>query len=189
MVRGKTTSTERTKREPHVLTVRMCLIAVAIFAAGVRSDAAETPSSVVAAFYKSYVDAPFGGIPSRAQQDAMNAGLSRRLLGLLEQARSVQEEFIRKHPDEKPPWSDGCLFASLFECPRRFRVSRVSRQADGAFRVQVHFWYEDSLAGWEDAVVVRREGGRLVIDDILLSGAGPFNPPGRLSSNLQWNEK
>jgi hypothetical protein len=172
-----------------VLTVRLCLVAAWIVTAGVPSEAAETPSSVVAAFYKTYLDAPFGGLPSRAQQDAMAARLSLRLLELLEQARSIQEEFIRTHRDEKPPWSDGCLFASLSEGPRRFRVSKVSRQADGTFRVQVHFWYEEGLAGWEDAVVVRREGGRLVIDDILLSGAGPFNPPGRLSSNLQRKEK
>lgn len=29
------------------------------------------------------------------------------------------------------------------------------------------------------------EGGRYVIDDIVFSGAGEFNPPGRLSERLK----
>jgi hypothetical protein len=77
-----------------------------------------------------------------------------------------------------------CLIASLFEGPTRFKVSNVSREADGAFRVRVHFWYEED-AGWEDAIIIRKESGRLAIDDIVLSGAGDFNPPGRLSDNLK----
>ena len=36
----------------------------------------------------------------------------------------------------------------------------------------------------QDVVVLVREGSGYVIDDIEFSGAGPFNPPGRLSDAL-----
>jgi len=36
----------------------------------------------------------------------------------------------------------------------------------------------------KNEVVVVKEDGRYVIDDVVLSGIGQFNPPGRLSTNL-----
>jgi hypothetical protein len=59
----------------------------------------------------------------------------------------------------------------------------------GAWKVHVHFWYEAGTEGWEDVVLVRKEHDRYVIDDVLLTGAGPFNPAGRLSEVLQVREE
>jgi Protein of unknown function (DUF3828) len=168
---------------------RVCLAVLVLMSPARPSLAADTPATVVDAFYKTYLRLRPDGLPSARQQKAMSPYLSEHLMTLMTQARAVQDRAIREHPDEKPPWADGCLFASLFEGPKRFKVSRVSQQADGSFRVDVHFWYEEGTPGWEDAVVVRKESGRWVIDDVLLSGAGPFNPPGKLSDNLAWRDK
>lgn len=52
----------------------------------------------------------------------------------------------------------------------------------------MHFWDDPSLAGWEDTVIVTEQRGRYVIDDVLFSGGGPFNPSGRLSDGLKSRE-
>jgi hypothetical protein len=174
------------KMEQTMPTRLLALSLLAALLAPAPCPAAETPSTIVARFYTLYLKLGPVGLPTRKQEQAIAPFLSHRLRELFKQARSHQAVFMRKHPDEKPPWADGCLFASLFEGPKRFKMSSVARQADGTSRVTVHFWYDERSAGWEDAVVVREEDGRFVIDDILLSGAGPFNPPGRLSENLKW---
>ena len=101
----------------------------------------------------------------------------------MDDARREQERFAQSHPDEKPPWVDGCLFASLFEGPDRFEIVGSEPQADGTTRLTVRFGYRDAPA-WQDAVIVARDGERWVIDDFVFSGAGQFNAPGRLSDSL-----
>jgi hypothetical protein len=77
---------------------------------------------------------------------------------------------------------DGCLFASLFEGPTSFTVG-TAVTGGGITRVPVRFQYGDEAA-WQDVIVLTREGPDYVIDDIEFAGAGPFNPPGRLSHAL-----
>jgi len=84
--------------------------------------------------------------------------------------------------DDKPPFVDGCLFASLFEGPKAFKVGTAVAEGSGS-KVKVHFTADEGVA-WDDEVIVVKEDGRDVIDDVLLSGIGQFNPPGRLSTNL-----
>jgi hypothetical protein len=145
----------------------------------------DTPDRPVTEFYNLYLKLKPIGLPTREQEQAMAPYLSERLRRLLGQAHSYKEAFMRKNPEDKPPWADGCLFASLFEGPKRFKISKVIANSDGTSMVTVHFWYDSQVANWEDKVIVRREGGRFVIDDFVLSGVGPFNPPGRLSEMLK----
>lgn len=157
-----------------------------LIAPAVGDDEASLPGSVVAAFYAEYLDLRPAGLPTTAQQEALGPYLSRRLLGLMDAARGYQAKEAKAHPDEKPPFVDGCLFASLFEGPQTFEVGPAVADSQG-FKVPVHFTYEKDVA-WDDEVVVIKEDGRYVIDDVLLSGVGPFNPPGRLSTNLASRE-
>src|SRR5262245_51535624 len=113
----------------------VCLVVLMLLSAGPSCLAAETPATVVDAFYKAYLRLRVDGLPSAQQQRTLSPYLSERLKTLITRARAVQDRAMREHPDEKPPWADGCLFASLFEGPRRFKVSRVSPQTDGSFRV------------------------------------------------------
>ena len=145
-------------------------------------EADADPAAVVQQFYETYVKLSPPGLPSAAQQKELAPYLSRRLLGLMDAARAYQEKEAKAHPDEKPPFVDGCLFASVFEGPKAFRIGQVTADGEG-WKVRVHFTDEPSVA-WDDDVLVVREDGRYVIDDVVFSGAGPFNPPGRLSTNL-----
>jgi hypothetical protein len=147
--------------------------------AGSREDEA---AAAVRGFYARYVELRPAGLPTREQQKSLAPFLSRRLLALMDGARTYSEARQKAHPDEKPPFVDGCLFASLFEGPKTFDIGAVAAEGS-AFRVQVHFRYDDQVA-WDDSVLVVREGKRSVIDDVLLSGAGEFNPPGRLTEAL-----
>jgi hypothetical protein len=123
--------------------------------------------------------------------------LSRRLDGLIRDALEYQARFIAEHPDVpspdggppevfKPPFVDGDYFTSLFEGPRGFELARVS-STKARWEVTVRFWYPPD-AEWADRVVVIEDDGRYVIDDVIYSGAGPFNPAGRLSVTLQARE-
>ena len=165
-------------------TAGAALLAVLAFGAttALAGEGSE-PAAAVSGFYATYIKLSPAGLPTAAQQKELAPYLSRRLLALMDAARAYQEKEAKAHPDEKPPFVDGCLFASLFEGPKAFKVGTAV--ADGAAsKVKVHFTAEEGVA-WDDEVVVIKEEGRYVIDDVLLSGIGQFNPPGRLSTNLE----
>lgn len=48
----------------------------------------------------------------------------------------------------------------------------------------MRFRNEPGAYEWDDAVVVRREGSRHVVDDVLFGGADEFNPSGSLLQML-----
>ena len=118
-----------------------------------------------------------------AQQAELAPWLSERLERQLDAARAVQSAYRDAHPGEKPPLVDGFLFASLFEGPTDFVVG-TAVAANGLSRVPVQFSYGAEVT-WQDTALVTQEGGRYVIDDVELAGAGPFNPAGRLSELLR----
>ena len=145
---------------------------------------AQRPESVVDAFYSAYLPGRSGGLPSGDELRRLQPFLSQRLYGLIVAALEHQEDWVKRNPpDEKPPFVDGDYFSSLFEGPGSFQVSRTEAVPDG-WHVHVHFKY-GSAPDWEDVIVVKQENGRYVIDDVLFSGAGEFNPPGRLSDRLK----
>ena len=143
----------------------------------------DTPAAAVCGFYQAYLTLHPSGLPDRAAQDRLAPYLSPQLLQLLDDARTYQQEFAQQHPGEKPPFADGCLFASLFEGPEGFELRGTEALPDGSVQVHVRFRYTDD-AEWEDVVIVTRDQSRWAIDDVLLSGAGPFNPGGRLTERL-----
>jgi len=144
---------------------------------------AVTAEGAVCTFYARYLALRPSGLPTTEQQTVFAPWLSAPLEQRLSVARAVQSEFRRQHPNEKPPLVDGCLFASLFEGPTAYSVGSASR-AGAVTRVPVQFRYGET-AQWQDVVVLTREHGRFVIDDIEFAGAGPFNPAGRLSERLE----
>ena len=171
--------------------IRATMVALIVVAAGCASAptsetpacaAADTPEGAVCSFYTRYLEVHPTGLPTPAEQAALAPWLSDGLEARFEEARRRQEQFRMEHPGEKPPLVDGCLFASLFEGPTSFEVG-AAHAADGVTRVPVKFRYGEEAA-WQDVIVLTRERDRFVIDDIEFAGAGPFNPPGRLSEAL-----
>ncbi len=144
--------------------------------------AADTPEGAVCGFYTRYLEVRPAGLPTPGQQAALAPWLSDSLEARLDAARRAQAQFRAEYPGEKPPLVDGCLFASLFEGPTSFAIEPATAEG-GVSRVPVQFRYGTDAA-WRDVVVLVSEGPRYVIDDIEYEGAGPFNPPGRLSEAL-----
>src|SRR6185503_4057197 len=97
--------------------------------AGPKEEAAA--AAAVRDFYTRYIELQPAGLPTREQQKALAPQLSRRLQKLMDEARSHSEAQQKAHPDEKPPFVDGCLFASLFEGPKAFEVDRVTAVGNG----------------------------------------------------------
>jgi len=170
---------------------RGTIVALVIAAAGCSAlpsgqapacPAADMPEGAVCAFYNRYLEARPTGLPTPAQQAELAPWLSDRLEARLNDARRVQAQFRAENPGEKPPLVDGCLFASLFEGPTSFAVGAAAT-GGGVTRVPVQFRFGNDAA-WQDVIVLTREGPTYVIDDIEFAGAGPFNPPGRLSDAL-----
>lgn len=161
------------------------LVLLGLFAAfGCSSD---SPSTPVSEFYALYLKLHPSGLPTQEETQAMAPYLSERLLQLIDKARSCQDTYKREYPEDKPPWADGCLFASLFEGPTHFKITHVAVNSDGTSTVSIHFSYKTTE--WEDSVIVRKEANRFVIDDFVMSGEGPFNPPWRFSEGLKCPEK
>lgn len=172
--------------------IRTTILAVIIAAAGCAGaptnetpscPVADTPEGAVCGFYARYLEVRPTGLPTPVQQATLAPWLSGGLEARFDAARRQQERFRAEHPGEKPPLVDGCLFASLFEGPTSFEVGAADA-GDGVARVPVKFRHGNEAA-WQDVIVLTREGGRFVIDDIEFAGAGPFNPPGRLSEALE----
>ena len=150
---------------------------VVLFAKGCVSTAPS--SAVVSDFYTAHIANRPAGLPEGAALDRLRPFLSAHLETLIDDALAFQKEFIRTHStDEKPPFIDGDHFTSLFEGPSSFEILGT----DGP-NVRVRFRLENTQ--WEDVVVVTREHGRYVIDDVIFGGAGEFNPGGRLSETLR----
>jgi hypothetical protein len=159
------------------------LVMPALFATPGAARADSDSAAVVHQFYETYIKLSPPGLPTAAQQKTLSPYLSHRLLGLMDAARAYSKKVAKAHPDEKPPFVDGCLFASLFEGPKSFKVGTTVAEGQGS-KVKVHFTADQDVV-WDDEVIVIKEDGRYVIDDVLLSGIGQFNPPGRLSTNLE----
>ena len=174
------------------------VIPIILLAACARAAPTESASSVVERFYTTYLTDRQGGLPSGGQLKRLRPFLSDNLNRSISAALQHQERFIASHPSIpsptgppavfKPPFVDGDYFSSNFEGPKSFKIVRAVAAASGSWEVSVHFWYDPSLAGWEDVVIVIEQRARYVIDDVLLSGGGPFSPSGRLSENLKFRE-
>ena len=128
------------------------VVMLALFATPGAARGDSDPAAVVHQFYEKYIKLSPPGLPTAAQQKELAPYLSRRLLGLMDGARAYQEQEQKKHPDEKPPFVDGCLFASLFEGPKSFKVGAAVAEGQGS-KVKVHFKADQDVA-WDDEVVV-----------------------------------
>ena len=160
---------------------------------------ADSPAGVVAAFYKTYKSLrSSGGLPNRKDLPALKPFLSTRLHGLIVDALDYHDEWVKRYRNEppreggpsvtrKPPFANGEYFASHFDGFHSFAIEGTARGPDETWKVTVRFQCE-AAEEWRDAVLVRREASRYVIDDVALAGSGSFSPGGRLSDALRWRE-
>jgi hypothetical protein len=176
------------------LTKRGLIIILGVTLVGCR-DSTHDAGAVVTAFYKSFPSGQVDSFAASGDLQRISPYLSRRLNARILDAVAYREIWSRHHPDEpsitgppviyKPPFADGFNFTSNEEGAREAKVMRTVAQPDGRWHVHVHLWYDRSVEGWEDVVVVKRELGRFVIDDVLLSTHDPRHPRVPLSVALE----
>jgi hypothetical protein len=149
-----------------------------------------TPKAAAKAFYDILIKHKVSGLPTKDAWKELQPRLSPKLISLLEAARAEQAAFMKKNPDEKPPWIEGDLFSSLFEGPQTHREGDASVNSDLA-EVPVSFTYTEggSTSKWTDTLLfIRGPLGNWLVDDIRYGGGWDFAPKGTLSEGLKARE-
>lgn len=128
------------------------------------------------------------GAPTAAQFAEMSPLLSTELGALLQRADAARAAAREAAPNEKPPFTDGDMFTSLFEGPTAFTVGTPASTRPDEWRVPVAL--EHAPAGgtptsWTDTLVVRLQDGRAVVADVRFGGTWDFAVKGSLVGVLK----
>ena len=150
------------------------------------APAEHSPDSVVRELYQQVVARRPIGIPKGADKEAITPILSKGLIRRFDAAQSCEDDYRRQHAGEggKPgfSWLESGLFSGENErgLPSAAALERTEPRKNGSFRVHVRLTYKESFETygrppdpantfhWDVAAVVISEGGRFVVDDILL---------------------
>lgn len=136
--------------------------------------AAETsPHDVAVKFYSVVVREHPDGLPDPRVMRLLRPYLSQSLRSMFSRAKKQQAEHLRLHPDEKPPWVDGCLFSCSFDGLMRFRVGKIKVTGRFAY-VAVEQSLEPDDSTWTDTLVLARENKRWRIWDVRMGCTWPF---------------
>lgn len=120
-----------------------------------------TPAQSAQAFYQTYQRTGMSGLPrSRQFQQHLSEGLRRELAD----ARAKQNACQAAHPGDKPMWAEGDLFTSNLEGFTRVAVRPGA--ATGAVVAEFEYVEGAVRVVWSDEIVLKRERGRWVIDDV-----------------------
>ena len=169
---------------------RLLIAAVIVSVLGVgqsvcAQSSVSSPTRAAEQFYRTYLKLRIDGLPNDNQLKTLSPLITADLKDLFVAARKIQAEYIREHPDEKPPWGDGDLFSSLFEGAQSFRIGRASLRGDIA-EMPVHLTYRQggSTTRWSDVLVLKRTGRIWLVSDILMKGEWAFKSGNSLRSIL-----
>jgi hypothetical protein len=172
------------------------LLLVTLAASAIKpSTSARTPAAAVRAFYEWRMPQGQSGLPNRAELEQLRPFISRRLYRRFERAVTNIEALSRRYRkgDKLPCGEGGDWFDSLAEWPNvrangpgapteHFQVSTEVLLHTRTWKVPVRFWFDTTpRVEWSDTVIVIREDGKLVIDDVIYSGVGLYNRSGTLS--------
>ena len=159
---------------------------------------AAAPEQVVADLYAALNTLRPSGAPTDTQRLILAPLLSAELTGLLQRADAARTAARAAAPTEKPPFTDGDLFSSLFEGPTAFTVGKAVSAAAapggrlGDLQVPVDLVHTiDPAAGggepatWTDTVLLREENGRFVVADIAFGGGWDFANTGTMIAALR----
>jgi hypothetical protein len=160
------------------------------------------PDAVVRKLYHEVVARQPLGIPAGTDKAVIWPLLSKGLIRRLEAARACQADYVRQHKgdDGKPEygWLESGLFSGENEeaLPADAVVERTDPQQDGSFRAYVRLTYGESFKthgrspdpantfSWSVAASVISEGGKFVIDDVLLFKGDSTDIKSRLSDSF-----
>ena len=150
----------------------------------------DTPKDATKAFYDILIKHKVSGLPTKEAWKDLQPRLSAKLISLLEAARAEQAAFMKKNPDEKPPFIEGDLFSSLFEGPQTHSEGEA-RISGTTAEVPVNFTYTEggSTTKWTDTLLlIKGPGGHWLVSDVRYGGGWDFAPKGTLSERLMARE-
>ena len=129
---------------------------------------AASAKGVVAGLYRTHLRVNAGGIPRGDAIVAYRPWLSRRLRSGLSAAALERDRYMALRPDDKPPFVDSDIFSGVAEGMTDFRVGPQTTIGRNKVRVVVMLRYQNGAdpIQWANHVVVTREDGRWVVDDI-----------------------
>lgn len=173
----------------HAIPTLILLVLLAC-SPSVAGQRAASPRVTAERFYRTYLKLNVRGLPNDKELKALSPFLSSDLQQLFKDARTVQQRYIREHPDDKPPWAEGDLFTSLFEGANSFRLGVPKIEGDRA-EVPVALAYRggNSTSRWSDVLVLTRTAGGWRVWDILLKGEWTFKTGDSLRSILRSDQK
>lgn len=173
------------------------LAAVGLFLGSVATNAlaevpanTDTPKAAAKAFYDILIKHKVSGLPTKDAWKELQPRLSSKLISLLEAARAEQAAFMKKNPDEKPPWIEGDLFTSLFEGAQTHAEGEARVSGDRA-EVPVTFTYTEggSTTMWTDTLILTQgPAGIWLVEDVRYGGGWDFASKGLLSDGLKARE-
>ncbi|MFM9904348.1 MAG: hypothetical protein ACKVQJ_07240 [Pyrinomonadaceae bacterium] len=157
-----------------------------LFVLGTGIAAAQDAVDVTDNFYATVGDLNIRGLPDKDQLREITPFLSSEVIAIIKRDQKKQNAFIKKHPDEKPPWAEGDLFSSLFEGRTSYGIGKmrakgITREVD----VYLQFNGETDKVKWTDTVVLKKFGGKWVITNILFKGKWQFKSGGSLLKVLR----
>lgn len=171
----------RTANPMRVRLIVLVLACLTAFGTPQFANAADSPASIVSAFYKKHLALHLSGAPTPQQLQAIAPHLSQHLQALLERAWQRRESDRSRAPDEKPAFAEGDLFSSLFEGPTAFEIVKTESLVH-EYAVTVRFTHRSGAQQtiWKDVVRLATKQGKLVIVDIEYGGDWPLAAKGTL---------
>lgn len=153
---------------------------------------AASPEALVNRFCAVYMTQKEYGLLEGKDRKAMAPFLSTRLLKELDDAVECQKDWFRQQPKDttdKPPFVDCCLFSSTPDgMPTSYELGPVEPLPDGRAKVVIAYHRKTKVDDirWRDAVIVAKEDGRHVIDDVVYDvDAQPPQEPFYLSTGFE----
>ncbi|CAN5497354.1 hypothetical protein BH10ACI3_BH10ACI3_08810 [soil metagenome] len=168
------------------MLIVIVVFAALFFAVETGTSSAQTAVDVTDNFYATLGDLNIRGLPDKAQIEEITPFLAADVISLIKRDLKKQAAFIKKHPDQKPPWIEGDLFSSLFEGRTGYEIGKT-RTKSGTREVDVMLSYKDgtNIEKWKDTVVLKKFGGRWFVTNILFKGSWQFKSGSSLLNVLK----
>lgn len=165
--------------------MHICILLLLMLAPS-STSAQSTPRAAARQFYSTYLKLKVRGLPNTTQRKMLWPLLALDLRQMFDAAEGEQTKFSLEHPDEKPPWSEGDLFSSLFEGAQSFTMGAPRIDGDRA-EVPINLVFKDKedTARWTDTLILTRITGRWRVWDIRFDGDWPFKTGDNLRSVLR----
>ena len=150
-----------------------------------QSATRSSPQEVAKQFYRTYLKLKMSGIPDEKQFRLLSPLLTPELGSLLKEAEQAQAEYAKKYPENKPPWTEGDLFSSVYEGATSFSLAKAKVRGKYA-EVPAHLEYNGSKppARWTDILVLKHTPSGWRVDNVCPTGEGRFKNGGGLRQAL-----